>query len=137
MTPEKFEKNFDGWNTQKRSLDALETVPDFKAREVWWCSIGANIGSEMCGKGATFTRPVLILRKTGPTTFLGVPATTSMTARFDHFPVRIKGRSGNLRLFGIRSYDARRLADRMGRLPEIEFAAVQKAIIEKIFSPPS
>jgi mRNA interferase MazF len=133
--PDEFFKNFAGWHGLKQNLDALTTVPDFKAREVWWCSIGANIGSEMCGKGATFTRPVLILKKTGPTTFIGVSATTNLAARFDHFPVKIQGKPGHLRLFSIRSYDARRLADRMGRLPEAEFAAVQKAIIEKIFSP--
>lgn len=35
----------------------------FKEREVWWCSLGINIGDEEDGKNRLFERPVLIIKK--------------------------------------------------------------------------
>ena len=35
----------------------------FKEGEIWWCRIGMNIGHETYGKGASFSRPVLIFKK--------------------------------------------------------------------------
>lgn len=35
----------------------------FEEREVWWASLGENIGSEANGKNFHFERPVIVLRK--------------------------------------------------------------------------
>ena len=48
----------------------------FKQAEIWWCSVGMNIGEESFGKGARFTRPILIFRKFTSNSFLGLPMTT-------------------------------------------------------------
>ncbi len=45
----------------------------FKQGDIWWCSLGINIGEEMFGKGARFTRPVLVFRKFTSNSFLGLP----------------------------------------------------------------
>ena len=37
--------------------------PLFKEGEIWWCSIGLNVGDEEYGKGPFFQRPVLIFKK--------------------------------------------------------------------------
>ena len=55
--------DFDKWNNKKKQLHVRTNAPTFKEREVWWCSLGANIGTEQNGKGQNFTRPVLVLRK--------------------------------------------------------------------------
>lgn len=44
----------------------------FNEGEIWWCSIGMNIGVEIYGKGGRFTRPVLIFKKFTANSFLGV-----------------------------------------------------------------
>ena len=72
-------KNFSKWNKKKievenRDIDALKI--NFKNREVWWCSLGENIGYEQDGKGENFERPILILRKFNKHIFLGIPLTT-------------------------------------------------------------
>ena len=66
-------KDFDKWNTQKKELDIRKEEFFFKDGEIWWCSVGVNIGSESCGKGETFRRPVLVLRKLSSTAFIGIP----------------------------------------------------------------
>lgn len=57
-------KNFDNWNTKKKNLENVghETLV-FHEREIWWCSIGINLGDEQDGKNELFERPVLILKK--------------------------------------------------------------------------
>lgn len=40
------EKDFQGWHQVKEKLDLLKNPPTFQEREIWWCSIGMNIGYE-------------------------------------------------------------------------------------------
>ncbi len=42
----------------------------FKEREVWYCYLGLNVGFEQDGKGDSFLRPVLVLRKLKNVLFL-------------------------------------------------------------------
>lgn len=75
----KFIKNFTGWFKLKPKLDNLiHEPPYFKEREIWWCSIGENVGSEISGKGDKYTRPVVIFKKLSRYTFLGIPTTTQL-----------------------------------------------------------
>ena len=41
-------KDFQGWHTLKQNLDKRQStsVPTIKEREIWWCSIGVNVGDE-------------------------------------------------------------------------------------------
>ena len=55
---------FDQWNEVKKNLHQKEKeVEFFKEKQIWWCSVGQNLGSESYGKGATFSRPVLVFKK--------------------------------------------------------------------------
>jgi mRNA interferase MazF len=66
-------KKFDEWNALAKELETLKSrLLDqktkkylFHPREIWYCSIGVNIGVEICGKNQEFERPVLILKKSG------------------------------------------------------------------------
>jgi mRNA interferase MazF len=131
---EEFTKDFAAWNQVKQRIDGLSGVPGFNAREIWWCSIGTNIGSEICGKGDKFSRPILILKRTSPTMFIGIPATSKQKIRWDYHPVTIKGQLSYLQLSGVRSLDARRLVSKIEKLSEHVFADVLTAFY-KIFSP--
>ncbi len=57
--------DFDLWNILKQKVDARKNsyAPYAKEGDVWVASVGRNIGTEENGKGATFSRPVLILKK--------------------------------------------------------------------------
>src|SRR4030095_356373 len=44
------QKDFPGWHRQKEQLHAQHQTPTFQEREIWWCSVGVNIGHEMDGK---------------------------------------------------------------------------------------
>ncbi len=56
-------KNFDEWNKEKKNLQEREVLAPFHEREIWWCSIGVNLGHEEDGKNIYHERPVLVLKK--------------------------------------------------------------------------
>lgn len=46
-------ENMDAWNTLKKRLTTSTTPKLFREREIWWCSIGLNVGYEVYGKGSS------------------------------------------------------------------------------------
>ena len=54
------EKDFDGWNSNKKQIHDHSAAPFYHKREIWWCSLGINVGFEQDGTGANYDRPVLI-----------------------------------------------------------------------------
>ena len=69
-------KRFDEWNKIKKQLEQQEIITYFKQREIYWTKLGQNIGYETYGKGVEFLRPVLIYKKLGNFSFLGIPLTS-------------------------------------------------------------
>ncbi len=69
-------EEYDYWNIRKKSLSHINKKPFFKEGEVWWCSIGLNLGSEVMGKGDMFRRPVVILKKLSAETCIVLPITS-------------------------------------------------------------
>jgi mRNA interferase MazF len=53
------DKEFDQWNIKKQQLEKGVGYRNiyFNQGDVWWCSIGKNIGTESYGKGLDFRRP--------------------------------------------------------------------------------
>jgi len=57
----KYLKKFFDWTELKIKIHSQERVFYFREREIWWTSLGLNIGFEQNGKNKRFERPVLIL----------------------------------------------------------------------------
>jgi mRNA interferase MazF len=56
-------KDFRKWHFRKKLVHESKNIPYFYEREIWWCSIGLNVGYEQDGKNDNFERPVLVLKK--------------------------------------------------------------------------
>jgi hypothetical protein len=69
-------KRFDEWNEIKKTTEQQEIITYFKQREIYWTKLGQNIGYKTYGKGVEFLRPVLIYKKLGSFSFLGIPLTS-------------------------------------------------------------
>lgn len=74
--PVHMSKDFDGWNRKKKAIEKSPFVDGAREGDIWWCSVGVNIGSEQDGKNAYYERPVLILRKFSRTVVLTIPLTS-------------------------------------------------------------
>lgn len=106
----------------------------FKEGEIWWCSIGMNVGTEIFGKGQRFARPVLIFKKFGPYSFLGIPITSQQKEGGWYASVRYDDRDDKAILVQARSLDVRRLIKRVGTLGSENFKEIQAAFL-KFYGP--
>ena len=120
------EKDFNGWNEAKKRVQLL--LPKlYHARELWWCSLGVNVGFEQNGTGAEFQRPVLILRGVGPHTCYAVPLTTSPKQHPFRVPIGfVDGKPATAIVTQMRLIDTRRLVNKIGFLDKRTFARVKK-----------
>jgi mRNA interferase MazF len=121
------EKNCDAWNDIKKKTDA-EKSRLYTVREVWWCRLGVNVGTEQDGRGKWFVRPCVILRGFGSEACLVVPLTTSPRKHLLRVSVGVvDGRSARANLSQLRVVDTRRLESKIGFLEREYFANIQKA----------
>lgn len=123
------EKYFNQWHKIKKRINKLDAGPTFQERDIWWCSIGQNIGYEIYGKNDAFVRPVLVLKKFSHYTFAGLPLTSSQKQNPFRYPYSINEKNGAILLDQIRTYDARRFTgDKITRMHPTEFEKVKQAV---------
>lgn len=99
----------------------------FKEGDIWWCSIGMNIGVEIFGKGKNFARPIIVFKKFDVNSFLGIPLTTQPKSGIWYVPFTHANKKQYAILSQIRTLDSRRLRDKIGSLPESSFEEIKKA----------
>jgi len=60
-----YKKDFDRWNEKKKIIDQKEISDDHfvNEREIWWGSLGLNVGYEQDGKNENYERPLLVIKK--------------------------------------------------------------------------
>ena len=74
----KEEKDFEGWGIKKNKINNRNLKPlEILVGDIWWVYIGANIGTEIDGKGDNWTRPVIVLKIIDNTSIFVAPLTSS------------------------------------------------------------
>jgi mRNA interferase MazF len=113
-----YTKNFDGWNEIKKYIQSEKRKVYFRSGEIRWCSIGVNIGSEIDGKGNSYTRPVLILHVIGPLLALVIPLTTKNKKIPGYYNFDFQGKIMTLCINHIKIISSKRLLRRRGKIPK-------------------
>lgn len=121
---------FEDWNRLKKKLNDENHTPLFKEREIWWCSIGANIGHEQDGKNTEFSRPVLVVRKFNKRLFWGVPLTTKIKNNKHYHQFDFKNKTQCAMLTQMRLWDANRMTNQMGRMGNQEYQKIKCKLID-------
>src|SRR3989344_4833044 len=122
------EKAFDKWNEVKKETHS-EKPRLYTVREIWWCRLGVNVGSEQDGGAALFLRPVVIMRGFGSDACLVVPLTTSAREHPLRIPVGdVQGEKARANISQIRVIDTRRLVEKVGFLDERLFLELKKHV---------
>lgn len=125
-------KNFDDWNMVKQSLDSEHKPPLFNEGQVWWCSVGLNVGFETYGKNKLFNRPVIIIKKYSRFTFFGLPMTSRQKEHKSYYPFYFNGVHGSILIQQGRSFDSRRLGERIGQIPSDQLEIIKKALKDNL-----
>jgi mRNA interferase MazF len=126
------EKDFNRWSGKKKILQNSEFIDYAQEREVWWCSLGINVGSEQDGRGLEYERPVLILKKFNREMVLIIPLSTKIRespyhVTFLHGDDRYVALISQLRLIS-----TKRLLRRAYKMDEIPFESIRKATKEML-----
>ena len=120
-------KRFLEWIQLKEKLHAtIAKPPLFREGEIWGCSIGENIGSEINGKSKLFSRPVLVFRKLSGNTFLGLPTTSQQRKGTWYVTITLGKTESAVVLSQVRVLDYKRLSSKIGQLETVEMRKVLK-----------
>jgi mRNA interferase MazF len=121
------EKDFNSWNNIKQNLDKAKVHVDFHIREIWFCSVGCNIGIEENGKHENFERPVLVLKKFNKDMLLIAPLTSNHHDLPFYHLLNYETIS-SVMLSQIKIIDTRRLIRKVRTISEEEFLVIKDKI---------
>jgi mRNA-degrading endonuclease toxin of MazEF toxin-antitoxin module len=127
-------KNFRQWHDQKSKLNENEDrIAFFNEKDVWFISLGANIGFEQDGKGPEFLRPIIIFKKFSSGTFWGIPLTShKKTGQYYFIFEHDNNRTSTANLSQLRLIDSKRLKYKIGSMLVNDFTELKKRIISII-----
>src|ERR1700690_4239243 len=126
-----FRKRFLEWIGLKERLHmAVHKAPLVSERDLWWASLGENIGSEINGNSSRFSRPVLVLRKLAHGFYLVAPTTTQPHVGSWYVHVQFADQKEYICLHQIRTIDHRRLYSKLGQIDTDSFILVKKGFQE-------
>lgn len=126
-------KDFDKWNSVKKRIHSEERKVSIRSGEIRWVSCGVNVGSEIDGKGESFTRPMLVVHVVGSVLALVVPFSTKIKTVAGYIPFEFQGREISLCVHQMRIISQRRILARKGRISEKRLRKV-KSEIKKFFA---
>ena len=122
------EKTFNKWNFLKKKINNHEQKVFFKERDIFYVTLGKNIGYEQDGKNFDFVRPVVILRKFNNSVFLCVPLTTKIKDSKFYFRFIFNNRENRAILSQVRFLDAKRLVNKKGVISKLDFNNLKRKI---------
>lgn len=117
-------RDYVAWYKLKAEIEYKRKAPEFSERDVWWCSIGANIGFEEDGKNDDFERPVLVIRKFNKELFVGVPLTSKRKDNKFYHHVTVADKESAVILSQQRALSSKRLLRKVGRVGQEDFSII-------------
>jgi mRNA interferase MazF len=123
-------KNFKEWFTEKNDLHENKVRAFFHEREIWFASVGVNIGFEQDGKHEKFLRPVVVVKKFNNEVCWGIPTTKKNKKGKHYFPFEYKeSEFTTVILSQLRLIDTKRLDYKIGSMKESDFIEMKKRLI--------
>jgi mRNA interferase MazF len=126
-------KIFADWTKLKIRIHVADNLAYPKKKEVWWVSLGQNVGVEANGKNNQFERPAVVLKVFNNQGFLVAP-TSSKVKDGPYFIASpdIGGQKGIINLSQIRSISVKRFIRKIGELNDDDFNKIRE-ILNKDF----
>lgn len=122
------EKDFDKWNEKKKELDVKIFNNYVHEREVWWCILGVNIGSEQDGKHQLFERPVLVIRKFSKDVVLIVPLSSKKKENAYCIAFAQENQEYSALISQVRLISTKRLNRKIYRMNNVLFNVIRDAL---------
>ena len=123
-------KDFSYWHKKKDFLHNEKKRPFFHEGEVWFCSLGMNIGFEQDGRGESFLRPMIVVKKFNQETFWGLPLTKNQKKGLYYFSFTLNSEISTAILSQIRLTDGKRLNYKIGNISNNDFIEMKKRLAQ-------
>jgi mRNA interferase MazF len=117
------------WTKLKVRIHLSERIIYFREREIWWASLGVNIGYEQNGKNKNFERPILVLKKFNQDIMLILPLTSKFEDSRFYYPIEYKQKRYSVILSQLRLISGKRLIRKIRKISEAEYLDIRKAVI--------
>lgn len=123
-------EKFNNWNIKKQEIHFSDRTKNiyFKEGQIWWCSIGQNVGSESFGKGEEFRRPILILKKLSSDLCIALPLTSREKNGSWFIDITFLGVKAYVLLYQIRVFNKKRFQRKIGELDEKDFKKIKEKL---------
>ena len=119
-------KKFLEWFGLKEKLHNQKHSPPLVSQgDIWWASVGENVGSEINGKNNLFSRPVIIFKKLAHGFYFVIPTTTKIKTGTWYVKIRQQEKEMMACLHQARAIDFRRLSSKLGTLDDEDFLRVK------------
>ncbi|MCK4387059.1 MAG: type II toxin-antitoxin system PemK/MazF family toxin [Candidatus Pacebacteria bacterium] len=128
-------KDFGKWISAKEKIHNKKQGVFFHEREIWFCSLGLNVGFEQDGKGNDFLRPVVVFKKFNNDIFLGIPLTKKDKNGKYYFDFYLNKKLKSVAILSqIRLIDSKRLLYRRKEvISKTDFEKMKKGLKKLIF----
>lgn len=126
-------KTFVSWTKIKAKIHLSEREVYPKAREIWWVSLGQNIGIEVNGKNDKFERPALVIKVFNKYGMLVAPI-SSRVKKGKYFVRFINNDGGEniINMSQIRSISSKRFIRKVGELNIDDFEKVKQVYLSLV-----
>ncbi len=103
-------------------------LPFAHEREIWWASIGENIGYEQNGKHELYERPVLVLKRFNSSVFWGLPITSKRKENKYYFSIKYNNKDYSIILSQLKLMSTKRLRRKIRTIKKEEFEEIRVAV---------
>jgi mRNA-degrading endonuclease toxin of MazEF toxin-antitoxin module len=122
-------KDFNLWNERKKFIHNELGILPYRERQIWWCSLGVNIGSEEDGNGERAERPAVIIRGFSRELCWVVPLSSQQKENPYYLQVGIiDEKAASAMISQMKPLDTRRLINCLGIMDLETFTRLRKAI---------
>jgi len=119
---------FVNWTKLKVRIHLTDKNIYFHEREIWWASLGMNIGYEENGKHENFERPVLIIKTFNRHICWILPMSTKNKDNPYYFKINYHGSVYSVILSQIKLISSRRLLRKIRKISSEEFRQIKQVI---------
>lgn len=123
--------NFVEWTKIKFQIHIAEKNIYFRNGEIWWASLGSNIGYEQNGKNLNFERPIVVLKKFNQHTLWIIPLSTKIKNNPYYYNYKLNNEEYSAIIIQLRLISSKRLIRKIGLFPRDDFQNI-KSIIKKM-----
>ena len=124
-------KIFTDWTKLKIRIHTLERISIIfpKKKEIWWASLGQNVGVETNGKNDNYERPVLIVKVFSNKSILILPISSKVkNGKYLIEFKNVEGQNNTINLSQLRTISTNRLLRLIGEIEDKDFVVVKNSL---------